>query len=108
MDRKLQRFNRTKKRAGNLTHTLRVKLPNTKRIHTFSSGQYKASQLKRWRPAPVVSEHFGQPGEMGKPVRTPPEQEAEMKERFKVNQFNIMASDIISLNRSLADVRLAG
>lgn len=74
----------------------------------FSSGHYKPSQLRRWRPAPVVEEIYGSPGEMGKPVHIPSEQEAEMKEKFKLNQFNIMASDIISLNRSLSDVRLPG
>lgn len=35
----------------------------------------------------------------------PKEQQAIMKEKFKENQFNLMASDMISLNRSLADVR---
>lgn len=35
----------------------------------------------------------------------PKEQQALMKEKFKENQFNLMASDMISLNRSLADVR---
>ncbi|XP_029461369.1 polypeptide N-acetylgalactosaminyltransferase 13 isoform X1 [Rhinatrema bivittatum] len=31
-----------------------------------------------------------------------------MKELFKINQFNLMASDLIALNRSLPDVRLEG
>lgn len=52
--------------------------------------------------------NHGQPGEMGKPVHIPPDQEALMKEKFKLNQFNLLASDLISLNRSLADVRLSG
>lgn len=72
------------------------------------SGQYNSKQLKRWRPAPIVIPNAGMPGEMGKPVHIPPERESEMKEKFKLNQFNLMASDMISLNRSLADVRLDG
>ncbi|KAJ8866761.1 hypothetical protein PR048_032622 [Dryococelus australis] len=70
--------------------------------------KYKQSELKRWRPAPPVAEHARQPGEMGKPVHIPAEQENLMKEKFKLNQFNLLASDMISLNRSLADVRLSG
>ena len=52
------------------------------------------------KPAPTG------PGEMGKPVRIDKEKEAEMKEKFKINQFNLMASDMIALNRSLPDVRM--
>lgn len=48
------------------------------------------------------------PGEMGKPVIIPKEDQEKMKELFKINQFNLMASDMIALNRSLPDVRLDG
>ena len=37
---------------------------------------------------------------------TPPEQMAEKKEKFKIHQFNLLASDQISVNRSLKDVRM--
>ncbi|XP_001602037.2 polypeptide N-acetylgalactosaminyltransferase 5 isoform X1 [Nasonia vitripennis] len=69
---------------------------------------YKPSELKLWRPAKVVREIRDSPGEMGKAVHIPPEQDAIQQELFKLNQFNLMASDMISLNRSLKDVRLSG
>ncbi len=72
------------------------------------SLKYPRSQLKKWVPAPVVPEQAGQPGEMGKPVQLPAEQESLMREKFRLNQFNLLASDSISLNRSLPDVRLEG
>ena len=46
------------------------------------------------------------PGEMGKAVVIPKAQETDMKEKFKINQFNLMASDMISINRTLPDVRM--
>ncbi|XP_046405769.1 polypeptide N-acetylgalactosaminyltransferase 5 isoform X1 [Ischnura elegans] len=69
---------------------------------------YLASELKAWVPAPVVEEKRGRPGELGQAVRISADREGLMKEKFKLNQFNLLASDAISLNRSLADIRLPG
>lgn len=48
------------------------------------------------------------PGENGKAVVIGKDEENEKNEKFKLNQFNILASDKILLNRSLPDVRLHG
>ncbi|GBN95227.1 Polypeptide N-acetylgalactosaminyltransferase 13, partial [Araneus ventricosus] len=48
------------------------------------------------------------PGEMGRAVIIPPEEEELRKEKFKLNQFNLLASDRIALNRTLPDVRAEG
>jgi hypothetical protein len=69
------------------------------------SKTYRSVELKKWRPAPLVRENPGKPGEMGKPVKMKSHQQEEMKEKFKENQFNLLASDMILLNRSLSDVR---
>ncbi|TRY79170.1 hypothetical protein TCAL_09989 [Tigriopus californicus] len=68
---------------------------------------YPGHLLREWSLAPVVSPIPGSPGEMGKAVVVPKEREEEKKEKFKINQFNLVASEMISLNRSLQDVRLA-
>ncbi|KAL2083936.1 hypothetical protein ACEWY4_019454 [Coilia grayii] len=59
------------------------------------------------RDSVVHRSHDG-PGEMGKAVVIPKEQQEKMKEMFKINQFNLMASELIALNRTLPDVRLEG
>uniref|UniRef100_A0AAQ5WXD7 Polypeptide N-acetylgalactosaminyltransferase n=1 Tax=Amphiprion ocellaris TaxID=80972 RepID=A0AAQ5WXD7_AMPOC len=56
----------------------------------------------------VISRSHEGPGEMGKAVNIPKDDQEKMKELFKINQFNLMASDMIALNRSLPDVRLDG
>lgn len=69
------------------------------------SMTYRSILLKKWHSAPTVKEEKGKQGELGKPVKIPPEMKDLMKEKFKENQFNLLASDMISLNRSLTDVR---
>uniref|UniRef100_A0A8C5HX73 Polypeptide N-acetylgalactosaminyltransferase n=1 Tax=Gouania willdenowi TaxID=441366 RepID=A0A8C5HX73_GOUWI len=56
----------------------------------------------------VMSRSHEGPGEMGKAVNIPKDDQEKMKELFKINQFNLLASDMIALNRSLPDVRLDG
>uniref|UniRef100_A0A8C8JL23 Polypeptide N-acetylgalactosaminyltransferase n=1 Tax=Oncorhynchus tshawytscha TaxID=74940 RepID=A0A8C8JL23_ONCTS len=56
----------------------------------------------------VISRTHEGPGEMGKAVVIAKDEQEKMKELFKINQFNLMASDMIALNRSLPDVRLDG
>jgi len=45
------------------------------------------------------------PGENGRAVVIPQELKAEEKRRFPENQFNIVASELIALNRSVPDQR---
>ncbi|XP_070580719.1 polypeptide N-acetylgalactosaminyltransferase 13-like [Ptychodera flava] len=57
---------------------------------------------------PRVTKGAGPPGEMGKPVVIDIAKKEEMNKLFLINQFNLMASDLIPLNRSLPDVRPDG
>ena len=75
--------------------------------HGREVEKYDRSKLRSWSKAKIVAKQRGKPGEMGKAVAIPPDKEAEKKEMFKINQFNLMASEMISLNRSLQDVRLS-
>ena len=46
------------------------------------------------------------PGDGGRAVKVPSDREAEAKETFKINQFNLVASDMMALNRTLPDYRM--
>jgi len=67
------------------------------------------SDSEDWRhkmPWKGVNSVASDPGEMGKAVKfTTEEDKKKSKDMFKINQFNLMASDMISLDRSLKDVR---
>ena len=45
------------------------------------------------------------PGEQGRGAKIPQNLKATAKKRFKENQFNIVASDLIALNRTVPDQR---
>lgn len=45
------------------------------------------------------------PGEKGHAVAIPDQLKEESKRRFSENQFNILASDLMALNRSIRDQR---
>lgn len=64
------------------------------------------NEFVRWTPVKQKKNPQTWPGENGKGVDIPPEEEALKKEKFKLNQFNLLASERIALNRSLPDVRL--
>lgn len=67
---------------------------------------YSTYQLKVWHPQVLLLNPTSWPGENGKGVIIPKEDEALKNEKFKLNQFNLLASDKIALNRSLPDVRM--
>lgn len=64
--------------------------------------------FRYWSPVVVNSNPSHWPGEMGRAVVIPPEEEELRREKFKLNQFNLLASDRIALNRTLPDVRAEG
>lgn len=70
------------------------------------SANAPKGQFIRWEPAMYKANPLSWPGENGKGVNIPKEEENLKKEKFKLNQFNLLASDRIALNRSLQDVRM--
>ncbi|OQV12866.1 Polypeptide N-acetylgalactosaminyltransferase 1 [Hypsibius exemplaris] len=47
------------------------------------------------------------PGEMGKAVVLSGDEEQQAKDSFNINQFNLLVSDRVALNRTLPDVRMS-
>ena len=95
--------------------------PNRDRLITHHKGKhpsgddseisgldYPINKLHRWQPPSAIVTSQGVHGENGQGVKIPPEMEKEAKDRFTENQFNLVASEMISLNRSLSDYRLEG
>lgn len=74
------------------------------RIDSLESEQKVQNEVLY--PWPGVNTDLSMPGEMGKPVKFTSKADQELsKNMFKINQFNVLASERISLDRSLKDVR---
>uniref|UniRef100_A0A1B0DDB3 Polypeptide N-acetylgalactosaminyltransferase n=1 Tax=Phlebotomus papatasi TaxID=29031 RepID=A0A1B0DDB3_PHLPP len=63
-------------------------------------GNISKSDLNTNNFSPIPGE-----GENGKPVAIPVKDMVKMQQVFQINRFNLLASDRISLNRTLPDVR---
>ena len=73
--------------------------------------RYPEDQLHAWHEVPLhsvrapVENNKTYSGEMGAPVIIPKHLQASAKERQSVHQLNVVASEMVSLNRRLPDVR---
>ena len=73
--------------------------------------KYPENQLFAWHEVPLhsvratVENNKTYSGEMGVPVVIPKHLQASAKERQSVHQLNVVASEMVSLNRRLPDVR---
>jgi polypeptide N-acetylgalactosaminyltransferase len=97
----------------------KIKKEKNKAFREFDAARYIESskkddranflnKIKKWfreesDDEPKNPSHW--PGENGRAVVIPNHLKKEAKERFKENQFNIVASDIMALNRSVPDQR---
>ena len=80
--------------------------PNINSISSSALPPYTSKQLVEWTPVNLIHNPKTWPGENGVGVTIPKKDEALKNEKFVINQFNILASDQIALNRSIRDVRM--
>ena len=71
----------------------------------FTLPSYPLDSLVEWKPLVVDQGDRELPGEMGKAVDIPDDRQEEAKKTYSINQFNLVASNMISMNRSLTDAR---
>ena len=104
----------------NSDQSLKLKI---QRFHELNKLEIKSEYIKSTLNSRIINSSFKKekeskeetkiifnpknwPGENGNAVFLPDDLKQKAKKRFKENQFNVVASDLIALNRSIPDVRL--
>ncbi|XP_030845866.1 polypeptide N-acetylgalactosaminyltransferase 13 [Strongylocentrotus purpuratus] len=99
MEKKRERVRKRKKQFGNI-------VPQD---HGDDAKQMKREEIKPKKSKGAQPMKYQAdvelPGANGKPVQIPSELQSEADDLFIINSFNLMASDMIGINRSLPDVR---
>lgn len=94
--------------------SVRENLPKTEEVKCLKSRKHRIHHDSDHRDAVLAvpqDVRFDGPGELGKPVvlmNLTEEQDRLVKEGWENNAFNQYVSDIISLHKSLPDVRSRG
>ncbi|CAF4535561.1 unnamed protein product [Rotaria sp. Silwood1] len=94
-------FDKNKEKNQTIVHT--NNLLNKKKLE--ESKKNSGSFIAKWFGSDSGSNPSHWPGEGGHAVAIPSNLKDEAKKRFAENQFNIVASDLIALNRSINDQR---
>ena len=68
-------------------------------------GLYAPDQTHAYRPARILADKPETIGANGAAVKLNTALKAQEKARFKENQFNVVASELIPVNRTVRDVR---
>lgn len=87
-------------------HEISIPLgPDEEPFLTLVPEKYDEKDLFKWTPAPAPVSKPDEPGDMSNLVEVPEERKEEAKQRFAEHQFNVVANEMMSFNRSLIDAR---
>lgn len=71
----------------------------------FANYTYEDADLSAWTPARKSISRPEEPGNLGQAVIVPDNMKANASRRFTENYFNIVANELMPLNRTLFDFR---
>lgn len=84
-------------------------VPNTPRRVTESVDSFKRvfedEQLTEWTPASKSKSRPEEPGDLGQAVMLPTNLTSQVKLRFTEHYFNIVANELMPMDRTLYDFR---
>ncbi|XP_055295467.1 polypeptide N-acetylgalactosaminyltransferase 13-like [Sitodiplosis mosellana] len=78
---------------------------NAKGFLQLVPEKYLDSELVEWEPAPEPISRPEEPGNLGNVVNIPSELKEEADKRWSEHRFNIIANEMMSLNRTMPDIR---